>query len=891
MSKNNIVVATQSLSELLASSLNWVSTSDNPEISENYLLAKKLRSGIYQVHRMGLSAAAKMCVGVYGPSQSGKSYLVSALARKKEEKLTAVIGDKNVDFIELINPEGGKESTGLVTRFTIDKIVTPKNFPIKVKLLTELDLIKLFVNSYANDVMQEEDEEFSWHQDQVQRLIDEADSLPKGYSPLTVEDVYELEDYCNSRFLLNYRIQALKKVNFWNRAAELLPQLADTGRLRFLQALWEELPSFSGMYSNLSAELNRIGYLNEVYCAPEALFGTNNDLWSRSQNSIINVSSLDMLGDPSCDQVEIYLSPSKTDTISISNLCALTSELIIQMRDKPHNLFDKIDLLDFPGARSRKAYPKKGAVLTQKSTQIDNFLRGKVSYLFDKYSADLELTSMVLCLAPSNQEVVGLDAIVEEWIIKTHGSTFEERERLKTSLFVVLSKFDQEFSEGAGKTLDGSRWSTRLHASIINPFSSLAHKTNWVNKWDLKGAFNNVFWLRNPNADQSGLIEYEGSPGSSKEIGFSAKKVDIIFALKSAFLSNQLVQKHFKNPLKSWDAGMSLNDGGATYLTTELDNACVFDLKESQLKERIHRLISDIQFSLSKYYVNSDFVKLQIEKDAFALKCINTFSNQLKHQRLGEFINFLFQSNINTVDTYKKVFLEYERIKHSKHNVENSVSSKQFQIDHNIACELGIDNNLSPLSVESDLGAQSFPKLFVMRFFEDWKSRCISLVSKSNLADYLIINREHAIQLINEFEIAAIRDGLMLSIEDYLEKSYQYKNSDVKNWIWRQTALVTSQFNDFISHGGLRRDPLQPLVVNMLNGKQREIFINKNDTTNDPELSEIQSNYSERYLYDWILGVQQSIRLNASFQSGIKSDIEKNNQLGKILDQLTNLIG
>jgi hypothetical protein len=33
-----------------------------------------------------------------------------------------------------------------------------------------------------------------------------------------------------------------------------------------------------------------------------------------------------------------------------------------------------------------------------------------------------------------------------------------------------LTKFDQEFAEGAGKSLDGVRWSTRLQASILNSF-------------------------------------------------------------------------------------------------------------------------------------------------------------------------------------------------------------------------------------------------------------------------------------------------------------------------------------------------------------------------------------------------------------------------------------
>ena len=94
-----------------------------------------------------------MCVGVFGPSQAGKSYLVSVLARKGET-LTAVFDDParpEVDFIQDINPYGEKEATGLVTRFTVHKPQTPLEFPVFLRLLTQTDLLKILANSYFHD--------------------------------------------------------------------------------------------------------------------------------------------------------------------------------------------------------------------------------------------------------------------------------------------------------------------------------------------------------------------------------------------------------------------------------------------------------------------------------------------------------------------------------------------------------------------------------------------------------------------------------------------------------------------------------------------------------------------------------------------------------------------
>lgn len=877
---------------VLNSALEWVNGSSDPEITGNKRLVKSLRTGIYQVHRLAAAAEAKMCVGVYGPSQAGKSYLVSALARKQGERLIAVLGGKEVDFIETINPEGGKESTGLVTRFTTDQVSAPAKFPIQIKLLSELDLIKLFVNSYVNDILQDEDDELQRHQEQVQRVFAELDSMPRGVSPLTVEDVYELEDYCNSRFSNNFRIQALKKMDFWPQAAELLPALGDAGRLRLVQVLWEELPSYSGLYASLVAELGRLGHVSQVFCSGEALFSNSGATWSRSDTSIINVATLDQLGRQDAKQVEVMVAGAAPTTISVPNLCALTSELVIPMRDRPHAIFDRADLLDFPGARSRKGHPKHDKALGQPSVQIDNFLRGKVAYLFDKYSTDLELTSMLLCIGPSNLEVVGLDSMVEDWIIRTHGEKPESREKLPTSLFLVLSKFDQEFAEGAGKSLDGTRWTTRLQASLLNSFGAHAHKTNWVTKWTPKSAFNNTFWLRNPNADQSGLIEYEGAPGSSREIGYSQRKSSVIATLKAAFLANPQVQQHFADPLVAWDSGMALNDGGASYLMARLNAVCTDDLKLRQIEERLLAILSDRKAELGKYFTSSDLAGLEREKLAFAKSLTGALAQQLTKQRLGEFIHSLLESDIDTVDTFKRTLLDFEREKHAKRRADEAGGPKPVAIDPRLAEELGLDVPEVAAGEEAGLSSPqwTFPQLFVSRFFDEWRARCMARFSSANTADYLMVDRDLVVRLLNELELAARRDGLVATLTDYVERSHQYKSDDRRSWVWRQTAVVTARFNAFIGRGGSIDTGSGALALTKLNGDRTLAFEQLQEFLGEPDVPEVQSDFSERYLKDWIQALQHSIRSNAAFQAGITSDVESNRALGRVLDGLETLL-
>jgi len=58
---------------------------------------------------------------VFGPSQSGKSYLISALARKGNAPLLADFAGRTLISSATSTPEGGRESTGLVTRFTCNR--------------------------------------------------------------------------------------------------------------------------------------------------------------------------------------------------------------------------------------------------------------------------------------------------------------------------------------------------------------------------------------------------------------------------------------------------------------------------------------------------------------------------------------------------------------------------------------------------------------------------------------------------------------------------------------------------------------------------------------------------------------------------------------------------
>ncbi len=102
-------------------------------------LARDFRRFGRRAARLRAAAERPMCVAVFGASQAGKSYLVSSLATRPGHPLVAAYGDRRLNFLQDINPQGGKESTGLVSRFTASSVSAPAQSPVPVRLMSQTD--------------------------------------------------------------------------------------------------------------------------------------------------------------------------------------------------------------------------------------------------------------------------------------------------------------------------------------------------------------------------------------------------------------------------------------------------------------------------------------------------------------------------------------------------------------------------------------------------------------------------------------------------------------------------------------------------------------------------------------------------------------------------------
>ena len=235
---------------------------------EQRALNREFRRFATAARKLEQAVARPMCVGVFGPSQAGKSYLVSVLARPGEKPLIADFDGEGKDFIAEINPEGGKEFTGLVTRFSLTRQAHPKGFPVCLRLLSEADVIKIIANTFFLDG--DLSEEAVPSPEDIEAALRAARAAAGGDVPgLGEDEVYDIQEYVEKHFRGSEQARALQP--FWEEAAQLAPRLQPEGRGALLAILWGGHEPFTRLYRLLAEALARLGHPADAFAPLDAL--------------------------------------------------------------------------------------------------------------------------------------------------------------------------------------------------------------------------------------------------------------------------------------------------------------------------------------------------------------------------------------------------------------------------------------------------------------------------------------------------------------------------------------------------------------------------------------------------------------------------------------------
>ena len=853
----------------------WVG--DNGDLVKNDAegLLSALRAEARVFRKCGRALERKMCAGVFGPSQAGKSYLLSALARDKESgSLGAVFADRTLDFISEINPEGGKESTGLVTRFTMTRPATlPDGSPVYLRLLTETDLVKIIANAYYADCEHKD----SPDEEAIRTAISAIGARAgKECCRLTIDDMEELHEYIRE-FRASPRVQSLERL-YWNRASEIMPRLGEEDRVALYAVIWDSVPQFTSLLRLLLSALSRLDFAEDAYCSLDAL--------TPRETSIIDVATLGDLGSEGGSLIEVTAAGGTRAALPRAVVTALTAELTIVMAKKPADFFDHTDLLDFPGYRSRYKITDIARELAEKpamTTQL--FLRGKVAYLFQRYCAEKELTSMLLCIGPSNQEVQDLPAVINSWIETTHGKDAAERSKCKQdSLFFILTKFDMEFEQKMGASDTRTRWDNRLHASLLDFFGK---QHDWPAQWKEDSAFNNIFLLRNPNFRFDSILEIDEN---NHETGIRENKKEYVESLHTSFVESALVRRHFADPEASWNAAMALNDGGIGYIRHSLSPLCDPDIKRRQMENTVAEARDILIRRLGQYYFSDDKQDEIVKKKQFWSRLFALLSKKPVFQhRFGELLHYFSM----TADDIYELFPEAERRYSACINAESeSVEENVYAENELESFSLDMLNDAFGSSGEGEKPVEA-PRVkdehtfFAEYIISRWIARMFDIAQSAAMQRYYAFPAQEFTAMVSELKVAAERTHLQQRLEDHFRDIARPVDVSREDKARKQAAVAAILLNDFVCWLGKKPGECTPSERTVeFNGEKASVFADLPPVNGLPVLEDSYRPYTGAWYRDWLLVFHAALMENVNFDGENMFNREQNALLGNILSRI-----
>ncbi|MEM9968000.1 MAG: virulence factor SrfC family protein [Pseudomonadota bacterium] len=888
------------VAELSREAIDWLSHDENEKLvgKNTAQKVKALRRVTRRARKLARSARTRMSVSVFGPSQAGKSFLVSVMARPENGELFAAYDapDGTLNYLKEVNPEGQGESTGLVTRFTMAREKTPEGYPIKLTLLSEADIIRTIMNSFFSDgdgsETPPEQEDFASH---FKQFSAKAETRTEG---LTSDDVLEIGEYVERVFRRSAYADRLKA--FWEDAAEIAPRLTVADRAAFFQIAWGNHAPLSELYLRLSSALADLNHASEIYAGLDALVPR--------ETSIIDVKTLRGLsGADVGPPLQILTAEGAQATLDRAALCALAAEMTFPMKEQPSEVFSDVDLLDFPGARNRFDTPLSArlSVGDVGDALRELLLRGKVAYLFDRYVENQEITSMLLCIPGSNMDTVSLPGLVENWIALTHGDTPATRVNIDPVLFFVLTKFDELLIDSGADGGAQTRFTRRMEASLLEKFTQ--GSDNWVEEWTPGNAFKNCFWLRNPKYPAEAVINYE----DGFEVSLRTDKAARLAELKAGCIAAPFVERHFANPADAWEAAMSLNDGGVHYLTQALTRVAKPDNKIRQINAQLRRLITDVAGELQEYFVSDDVEKRISEKRQSAARIIDGIEMIYNHHRFGTFLRALMvdQDQIETliaripgtvrIATRGAVAPAADQTKAPWGDAPKAVGG--LARPSGLARPQGLAQQTSPANIASN-GVAASPKttdpaetraLSMAEFqaetaLSTWSEGLRRLRDGGQSTENLGLDDAALSDLSLELLHAARRTGMFSRLVTLLEQTnFGLSAADQAP---PAAIICAEEINHFVSTLGAEQMPdNERPKTETPNGELRPVFGPRvSAETADTLPAEIYPSENE-YTTDWIFALEAMVVANAKDGSNGTVNVEQNLKLGQILTGLTEI--
>ena len=634
MVQDNLYTNIDQQLSVIQDSLKWAEDCDIRSFSKRDF--KEYRR---QTKKIKSALQSKCSIAAYGESQVGKSYLMSSLLSSPDSPFVIVNDEKEYSFIDEINPSGGNttkiESTGVITRFTIENKNPKMKGYVKVQNLSVVDIIMLILDSYYTDVKINPKTSLSSN-DINNKLLE----LQPVWSSKTTRQQFIDEDCI--RDIQDYMLEVIGNnasnvlhSDLFNVLASNIQYVPVEKWTDVFELMWNVNENMSRLFNSLIAEYRKIAFNTEVYIPFSSVL--------RKNGTLLKIQWLDLVcgenGKPDDYPIlttDVYDANGELIARDYSkaflSACSAEITFVLPVTIATERKFlNNIDLLDFPGARSRLNVPEVEVA----SVLPEILRRGKVAYLFNKYVRTRKISSILFCHHNDQKTEPTIGEAIKTWVEDVIGDSPKKRaEELRATdnvspLFMIATKFNIDLSmqkvDKPGELTNHWRRFTEVIPEIIGPYQWFE---NWVDAPGQRPYFQNIFPLRDfywSGSSRSGMSYLfdgysDGSDGPKsdetnehEQAGFPTYFQE----LHDSFVSCEFVQNHFAKPEQAWNDVATKNNDGSKAIIRTIDK--IASHLESARRDKYWAELKEIKEKIKnclevQYEPEDDSAKLQRTK-------------------------------------------------------------------------------------------------------------------------------------------------------------------------------------------------------------------------------------------------------------------------------------
>jgi len=593
---------------------------------------RRLASAVFSSAKVPVSAA------VYGPSQVGKSLFVGRVLLPSSDDYSPLGRDEqngapsyyqHLSFDTDLNPQSGSnEATALVTRFaTKDRIAssTSPDYPVMVRALTRSQWLRVLGRGFLTECGKASTPDI-WTPEALESMFDETS---RRYSHTEVDrswrmdllDAYSYMKMCDRRgFPTDESIV--------NGLLTRYP-LSEDGYVAVAANLfWDNWGSLTGLFMRINEFLQRIVSTEHDPAILTHWAGVRYLLDSQRAKIHERRNSRCF---PKVDWEDIKLKQEMSWFVldytegrgggreDLETIQAAMLELVIPIL--PHRLdedwrkvIEQIDILDIPGMRAGRQGAEQGKRSTADTVeeQMEIVKRGKVSYLFERYTEELLIQTLLLLARGGNLEVTAqMKHHIDLWGRARYGDDVWPRKVRDEfpALFLGLTGIDEEF-RNREEYADPMLYEARL-AQLADALGDVMQEFGGKSK-----SFTNVYPLRYPGTWDTDKAQREKA-GEDKWVQAG-----------NAFLQAKSVQQYVANGSEKWAAAMKDDDGGMSLIAEGWRTVTTAERKQDMLEQQVEDIHSRLVQLGKGWIVSGDSNIERRQREACAKKIIDWLASK-----------------------------------------------------------------------------------------------------------------------------------------------------------------------------------------------------------------------------------------------------------------------